>query len=98
MTDNEKQLLEYLLALEKERNDNTHRILMDERVQAEQDLDKPRVQRVKNLVKAKVQQLDSVREQRDKLLYNAGRYAAGARDSMATASNSIFEALMESEV
>jgi len=88
----------YLLALEYERNDTTHRVLSDTIADAKAKLSKPQVQAIKALVSAEIEQLRAMREQRDKLFFDAGRWAGGARDSVAVAANSIMDALMESEV
>jgi len=90
--------LAYLLTLEKERNDmgyvNNAQIVAE----ARQNLTRTQVRHVKALVDAEIEQLRVMREQRDKLFFNAGRYAAGARDEIAYASHNIMDALLDSEV
>jgi hypothetical protein len=90
--------LAYLLTLEKERNDmgyvNNAQIVAE----ARQNLTRTQVRHVKALVDAEIEQLRVMREQRDKLFFNAGRYAAGSRDEIASASHNIMDALLDSEV
>jgi hypothetical protein len=89
--------LAYLLALEHERNDTTH--IDNARIVAEarEKLSTVQVRHIRALVDAEIEQLQSMREQRDKLFFNAGRYAAGAADEIAQASHSIMDALLDSE-
>ncbi|NBW17078.1 MAG: hypothetical protein EBR82_54790 [Caulobacteraceae bacterium] len=42
-----------------------------------------------------IEQLRSIRDQRDKIMFNAGRFSAGARDDVAVAANRLFDVLME---
>jgi hypothetical protein len=97
MFEDKNQHFAYLLALEYERNDTTHRVLRDSLADAKYGLSKPQVTAIKALVSAEIEQLKSMREQRDKLFFDAGRWAGGARDSVAVAANSIMDALLESE-
>lgn len=87
----------YLLNLESERNDVYHRDSKDLVDEAKKNLDHSQVRHVKAMVASEMEQQESMREQRDKLFYNAGRYAAGARDSVAEAASKVIDALMESE-
>ena len=89
--------LAYLLALEVERNDVSHRTASDITAQARINLDHIQVRHVKALVSAEIEQQAAMREQRDKLFYNAGRWAAGARDSVAVSANNVVDALMAVE-
>jgi len=81
-------------ALEKERTDVTHAVkpLTDE------EMNHVRYAQGKRQLRLKGEQLDLMREQRDKLFFNAGRWAGGARDEVAVMANKIMEALLESEV
>lgn len=87
----------FLLGLESERNDVYYRESKDLVDQAKKNLDHSQVRHVKALVAAEIEQQEAMREQRDKLFYNAGRYAAGARDSVAESASKVIDALMESE-
>ena len=89
--------LAYLLALEVERLDVSHRTASDLTAEAKINLDHSQVRHVKALVSAEIEQQTAMREQRDKLFYNAGRYAAGARDSVAESASKVVDALMEVE-
>ena len=89
--------LAYLLALEVERNDVSHRTASDITAEAKINLDHFQVRQVKALVSAEIEQQTAMREQRDKLFYNAGRWAAGARDSVAVSANNVVDALMAVE-
>jgi len=89
--------LAYLLTLEKERNDLGHITNAQIIAEAKENLTRTQVRHVKALVDAEIEQLRSMREQRDKLFFNAGRYAAGATDEIAQASHSIMDALLDSE-
>jgi hypothetical protein len=81
-------------ALEKERTDITHanKLLSDE------EMNHIRYAQGKRQLRLKGEQLDLMREQRDKLFFNAGRWAGGARDEVAVMANKIMQALLESEV
>lgn len=83
----------FALALEEERNNRTHitKTLTDEQ------LNFAKFAQGKRELKAKVAQLDAMREQRDKLFFNAGRYAGGARDDVAVQANKVIDALLDSE-
>jgi len=98
MFDDKDQHFAYLLALEYERNDTVHRVLSDTLADARYGLSKAQVSAIKALVSAEIEQLRAMREQRDKLFFDAGRWAGGARDSVAVAANSIMNSLLESEV
>lgn len=87
----------YLLSLENERNDISYRKSKDLLNEARKNLNHSQVRHVKALVASEIEQQEAMREQRDKLFYNAGRYAAGARDSVAEGASRVIEALMESE-
>jgi hypothetical protein len=89
--------LAYLLALEKERHDSSHVTNAQIVAEAKENLTRSQVRHVKALVDAEIEQLESMREQRDKLFFNAGRYAAGALDEVASASHRIMDALLDSE-
>ena len=80
-------------ALEKERTDVTHanRALTDE------ELNHVKYAQGKRELRQKVEQLDAMREQRDKLFFNAGRYAGGARDEVAVMADKVIQALLDSE-
>lgn len=85
----------YLLSLESERNDVYHRESKDLVDEAKKNLDHSQVRHVKALVASEIEQLEAMRDQRDKLFYNAGRYAAGARDTVAESASKVVDALME---
>jgi hypothetical protein len=89
--------LAFLLALEVERNDVSHRTASDVTAEAKIHLDHSQVRHVKAWVSAEIEQQQAMREQRDKLFYNAGRYAAGARDSVAESASKVIDALMAVE-
>jgi hypothetical protein len=80
-------------ALEKERTDVTHA----DRPLTEEELNHIRYAQGKNQLRKKAEQLDAMREQRDKLFYNAGRFAGGARDETAVMADRVMQALMESD-
>jgi hypothetical protein len=85
--------INYSLGLEVERVDLTH----TKKPLTEQQLNFQKFAQGKRELKAKAAQLESMREQRDKLFFNAGRYAGGARDDVATQANKVIDALLESE-
>jgi hypothetical protein len=89
--------LAYLIALEYERNDVSHRESSDLVAEAKINLDHSQVRHVKAMVASELEQQEAMREQRDKLFYNAGRFAAGARDSVAVSASNVIDALMEVE-
>jgi len=80
-------------ALEKERTDITHanKLLTDE------EMNHVRYAQGKKQLRLKMEQLDEMREQRDKLFFNAGRWAGGARDEVAEIANKVVQALLDSE-
>lgn len=86
--------LAYSLALEKERNDMT----WTKTKPTEVALNSAYGKFLKRWYKLQVLHAETMREQRDKLFFNAGRYAAGDRDDVATASNNIVNALLDGEV
>ena len=94
---NDAEWLAYLLALENERNDLTHVEQREIVSKARERLTQSQVRHIKALVDAEIEQLESMREQRDKLFFNAGRYASGATDDVAKASHSIMDALLDNE-
>lgn len=51
----------------------------------------------KRQLRQTAEQLEAMREQRDKLFFNAGRHAAGARDEVAVVASRVVDAIMESE-
>lgn len=85
--------LAYSLALEKERNDTT----WTKTKPTEVALNSTYGKFLKRWYKLQVLHAETMREQRDKLFFNAGRYAAGDRDDVATASNNIVNALLDGE-
>ena len=87
--------LAYLIALEYERNDVSYRESSDLVAEAKVNLDHSQVRHVKAMVASEMEQQEAMREQRDRLFFNAGRWAAGARDSVAVSANSVVEALMD---
>lgn len=89
--------LAYLLTLEKERHDLGYVTNAQIVSEAKQNLTRVQVRHVKALVDAEIEQLRAMREQRDKLFFNAGRYAAGSRDEIALTSHNIMDALLDSE-
>ncbi len=86
--------INYSLGLEVERVDLTHA----KRTLTEQELSFAKFAQGKRELRLKKEQLDSMREQRDKLFFNAGRWAGGARDEVAVMANKVVEALLDSEV
>jgi hypothetical protein len=83
----------FALGLEKERTDLKH----TKKPLSEPELNFQKFAQGKRELKAKAAQLESMREQRDKLFFNAGRYAGGARDDVAVQAHKVIDALMESE-
>jgi hypothetical protein len=90
--------LAYLMSLEKERTDITFSESSEQVHKSQEHLNNTQVKHIKALVSKEIQQMESMREQRDKLFFNAGRYAAGARDEIAKVSHAIMDALLDSEV
>ena len=86
--------IDLALQLEMERVDLTHtkKPLTDEETSFQ------KFARGKREMKTKIEQLDAMREQRDKLFFNAGRYAGGARDVVATQAHKVVDALLDGEV
>jgi hypothetical protein len=80
-------------SLEKERVDVTHA----EKPLTDEELNHIRYAQGKRQLRQKAEQLDAMREQRDKLFFNAGRFAGGARDEVAVMADRLIQALMESE-
>ena len=97
MTKMTDEWVTYLMLLEKERNDLTHVQIRTKLDSAKERLSDSQVRHIKALVDAEIAQLRSMREQRDKLFYNAGRWAGGARDEIAVSSNNIVDALLGDE-
>ena len=85
--------INYSLGLEVERVDLTH----TKKTLSDEQLNFAKFAQGKKELKAKIAQLESMREQRDKLFFNAGRYAGGARDDVATQANRVMDALLESD-
>jgi hypothetical protein len=86
--------LAYLDTLEKERNDMT----WTKSKPSEVSLNSTYGKFLKRWYKLQVLHAESMREQRDKLFFNAGRYAAGDRDTVAKAASDIVSALLDGEV
>jgi hypothetical protein len=80
-------------ALEKERTDMTHA----DRPLTDEELNHIRYAQGKRQLRQKGEELEAMREQRDKLFFNAGRFAGGARDEVAVMADKVIQALMESE-
>jgi hypothetical protein len=80
-------------ALEKERTDITHanKLLTDE------ELSFAKFAQGKRQLRLKKEELEDMRDQRDKLFFNAGRWAGGARDEVAVVANKVVQALLDSE-
>jgi hypothetical protein len=85
--------INYSLGLEVERLDVKH----TEKPLTDEELNFAKFAQGKRELKAKVAQLDSEREQRDKLFFNAGRFAGGATDEVAVAADRVIQALLDSE-
>lgn len=85
--------IDYILRLEKERYGPS---VTD--VPSKQELDDVKVAKIRLHFAQELAQLEALAEQRDKIMFNAGRFAAGDRDSVAVASNSLLNALLESEL
>lgn len=82
--------INFALHLQVERVDLTH----SDKPLDDRELRFPKFAKGKRELRAKVEQLDSMREQRDKLFFNAGRAANGATDSVAVQAKKIVDALM----
>lgn len=80
----------YIHRLERERHGSATTIVVSDAVSRSNQIAK-----VRRLYLAEIEQLQSMREQRDKIMFNAGRFAAGARDDVAVAANSLVDALLE---
>jgi len=93
----DSEWLAYLLALEKERLDLTYLENANNLVETRKNLTRPEIKHIRAYFDAELEQLEAMREQRDKLFFNAGRYAAGATDDVALSSHKIMDALLESE-
>jgi hypothetical protein len=79
----------YILELEKERyGPSSTKVVKDDKYNNEH------LSRIRLHYKRELEQLEAMREQRDKIMFNAGRYAAGDRDSVAVASNRLLDALI----
>jgi len=89
--------LAYLMSLEKERTDVTFSESSEQVHKSQEHLNNTQVRHIKAMISKEIEQMESMREQRDKLFFNAGRYAAGAKDEVARASHSIMDALLDSE-
>jgi hypothetical protein len=85
--------INYSLGLEVERVDTKH----TKKPLTAQELNFQKFAQGKRELKAVREQLESMREQRDKLFFNAGRFSAGARDETAAVASRIVDALLESE-
>jgi DNA-binding PadR family transcriptional regulator len=86
--------INYSLGLEVERVDTTHA----DKTLTEQELSFAKFAQGKRELRLKKEQLETMREQRDKLFFNAGRWAGGARDEVAEIANKVVEALLDSEI
>jgi len=86
--------INFALGLEVERVDMTH----TNKPLSDRELRFPDFAKGKRELRAKSEQLDSMREQRDKLFFNAGRAAGGATDSVAIQAKKIVDLLLEDEV
>jgi len=83
----------YILELEKERyGASSTKVVKDDAYS--NDL----LKQIRRRYNKELEQLKSMQEQRDKIMFNAGRYAAGAKDASAVASHGLLEALMESDL
>ncbi len=80
----------YIGRLEKERNGSATTIVVSDTVSRSNQ-----IAAVKRLFLAEIDQLRSMQEQRDKIMFNAGRFVAGARDDVAVSAHRLFEALLE---
>jgi len=85
--------LAYLATLEKERTDTT----WTKSKPTEVALNSAYGRYLKRWFKLQVLHAETMREQRDKLFFNAGRYAAGDRDDIARSSHNIVTALLDGE-
>ena len=83
---------EYVANLEKERWGSSVTPKPSKKV-----LESDRVAKARWLYLQEIEQLRVIRDQRDKIMFHAGRYAAGDRDDLAVASNRLFDVLTESE-
>jgi len=80
-------------ALEKERTDIAHA----QKILSEEELSFAKFAQGKRQLRLKIEELETMREQRDKLFFNAGRWAGGARDEVAEIANKVVQALLDSE-
>jgi hypothetical protein len=85
--------INHSLGLEVERVDLEHA----KRTLTEQELSFAKFAQGKRELRLKAEQLEAMREQRDKLFFNAGRFAGGARDEVAVMADKVIQALMDSE-
>jgi hypothetical protein len=85
--------INYSLGLEVERVDVKHA----DKPLTEQELSFAKFAQGKRELRLKAEQLEAMREQRDKLFFNAGRFAGGARDEVAVMADKVIQALMDSE-
>lgn len=85
--------INYSLSLEVERVNLDH----TEKPLDDRELRFPKFAKGKRELQAKIEQVEAMREQRDKLFFNAGRCAAGATDSVAIQAGRIVDALMDGE-
>lgn len=83
--------IEYVIELEKERWGISSTFVPEVR-----DNDVTRVMAIKARYNSEIAQLEALQEQRDKIMFNAGRFVAGARDDVAVSANRLMEALLES--
>lgn len=82
----------YADALERERWGSSSTPKPSKRV-----LDSDKVAKARWTYLQEIEQLRAIRDQRDKIMFHAGRFAAGDRDDVAVASNRLFDVLMEEE-
>jgi hypothetical protein len=90
---NSPEWLAYLADLERERTD----ITWTKSKPTEVALNSTYGKFLKRWFRLQVSHAESMREQRDKLFFNAGRYAAGDRDDVAKASHNIVNAILDTE-
>ena len=85
--------INFALALENERVSTTH----TKKTLTEQELNYAKFAQGKRELRLKKEQLETLQDQRDKLFFNAGRYAGGARDEVAEIAHNVIQALLDSE-
>jgi len=83
--------LAYILSLEKERFGSFDTPKVDLKVKSKL------AEKAKAYYQAELAQLQALRDQRDKIMFNAGRFVAGARDENAVVSKRLMDAIFDSE-